>query len=58
MRISTSAKFATLVAASIMAISSSVYAADRGGRDSNSNGENGCAIGNTNPTTCPSQFGR
>lgn len=53
MRISTNVKLATVLAASIMAIASSVYAAD-GGR----NNGNGCAVGSSNEFTCPSQFGK
>ena len=49
---------ANLVAASIMAISSSVYAADRGGNAGGNNNENGCAIGNATPATCPTQFAK
>ena len=58
MRISTNLKLATLAAASLMAIASSVSAAGMGGRDGGNSSENGCAVGNANQYSCPSQYGR
>mgnify|MGYP000736443458 CR=1 FL=1 len=53
MRISSNLKLATLVVASLMAISSGM-----GGRDGGNSSENGCAVGNANQYSCPSQYGR
>ena len=58
MRISSNLKLATLVVASLMAISSSVSAAGMGGRDGGNSSENGCAVGNATQYSCPSQYGR
>ena len=53
MQISNTSKFATLIAAGILALSSSVYAADNSGKstDGASSGDNACAEGSGTTST-------